>query len=116
MAQYEAIQFNTSKEPVSNDGSALTSASKSRAACRSSREDAADGASPVACPAIHYNRGPVQKGLAFRSTSSIGVVVRRGANGARMTQPPPSALADPGLVLVRGSDRPGFQDVRKVGS
>ena len=87
-----------------------------RAACRSSREDAADGASPVACPAIHYNRGPVQKGLAFRSTSSIGVVVRRGANGARMTQPPPSALADPGLVLVRGSDRPGFQDVRKVGS
>ena len=25
----------------------------------------------------------------------------------------PSALADPGLVLVRGPDRPGFQDERK---
>jgi phage terminase small subunit len=31
---------------------------------------------------------PTQKRLAFRSTSSIGVVVRRGANSARMTQPP----------------------------
>ncbi len=41
----------------------------------------------VAYPAIHY-LGPVQKGLAFRSASSIGVVVRRGANDARMTQPP----------------------------
>ena len=31
---------------------------------------------------------PMQEGLAFRSTSSIGVVVRRGANNPRMTQPP----------------------------
>ena len=30
----------------------------------------------------------VQEGLAFRSTTSIGVVVRRGANNPRMTQPP----------------------------
>jgi len=30
-----------------------------------------------------------------------------------VTQPPPSALPDPGLVLVRGSDRSGFQDERK---
>jgi hypothetical protein len=31
---------------------------------------------------------PMQEGLAFRSTSSIGVVVRRGANSPRMSQPP----------------------------
>ena len=30
-----------------------------------------------------------------------------------MTQPPPSTLADPGLVLVRGPDRPDLQDERK---
>ncbi len=30
-----------------------------------------------------------------------------------MTQPPPSALADPGLVLVRGPDRPDLQDEGK---
>jgi hypothetical protein len=30
---------------------------------------------------------PMQKGLAFRSKGSTGIVVRRGAN-ARMTQPP----------------------------
>jgi hypothetical protein len=39
----------------------------------------------------------------------MGVVVRRGAK-ARMTQPPHPALADPGLVLVRGPDHPDLQD------
>ena len=50
--------------------------------------------------------------LAFRSKGSIGVVVRRRAMSA-LTQPPLRLLADPGLVLVRGPDRSGFQDERR---
>ena len=48
---------------------------------------------------------PMQEGLAFRSKGSIGVVVWCGAK-ARVTQPPHRPTADPGLVLVRGPDRP----------
>jgi hypothetical protein len=46
---------------------------------------------------------PMQEGLAFRSKGSIGV-----ADGAASARDPtaPSAVADPGLVLVRGPDRP----------
>ena len=38
--------------------------------------------------------------------------VRRGARSAREPTAP-SALTNPGLVLVKGSDRPGLQDERK---
>jgi len=44
---------------------------------------------------------PAPKGLAFRRKGSIGVGDRRGAASAR-DPTAPSALADPGLVLVRG--------------
>ena len=55
---------------------------------------------------------PMQEGLAFRSKGSIGVAGRRGAASAR-DPTAPSALADPGLVLVRGPDRPDLWDERK---
>jgi hypothetical protein len=58
---------------------------------------------------------PMQEGLAFRSKGSIGVAVRRRARSAP-DPTAPSALADPGLVLVRGPDRPDLQDERRVGS
>ena len=54
----------------------------------------------------------MQEGLAFRSKGSIGVVVTCGARSAR-DPTAPSALADPGLVLVRDPDRPDLQDDRK---
>jgi len=52
--------------------------------------------------------GLVQKGLAFRSASSIAVALRRGASSAaqsaaRMTFSP-GDRADAGLALVRGLD------------
>jgi hypothetical protein len=54
----------------------------------------------------------LQKPLAFRSKGSIGVVIRRRAvSVSRPTAP--SAFADPGLVLVRGLDRSGFEDEGK---
>src|SRR5271165_7556325 len=55
---------------------------------------------------------PSQKRLAFRSKGSIGIAVRRGAASAR-DPTAPLALADPGLVLVRGPDRPRLLDERK---
>ena len=55
---------------------------------------------------------PSQKRLAFRSKGSIGIAVRRGAASAR-NPTAPLALADPGLVLVRGPDRPSLLDERK---
>jgi hypothetical protein len=53
-----------------------------------------------------------QKGLAFRSKGSIGVGVRRLALSAH-DPTAPSAFADPGLVLVRGSDGSSLRDDRK---
>jgi hypothetical protein len=44
-------------------------------------------------------RAPIQEGLAFRSKGSIGVVADRAASARDSTAP--SALTDPGLVLVR---------------
>ena len=54
---------------------------------------------------------PMQEGLAFRSKGSIGVTGRR--RGKRRDPTAPSAVADPGLVLVRGPDRSDLQDERK---
>jgi len=48
---------------------------------------------------------PMQEGLAFRSKGSIGVVADRAASARDPTAP--SALADPGLFLVR----PGLPDL-----
>ena len=56
---------------------------------------------------------PIQEGLAFRSKGSIGVVAGAASAGDPTA---PSALADPGLVLVRGPGRPDLQDEGKVGS
>jgi hypothetical protein len=53
----------------------------------------------------------MQEGLAFRSKGSTGVA--GSTRQARMTFPAPSALADPGLILVRGPDRPDLWDQRK---
>ena len=69
-----------------------------------------DGATPLSGHSLQL-RAP-QKRLAFRSKGRIGVVVSGAAN-ARMTQPPLSASTDPGLVLVRGPDRPDLWDERK---
>jgi Protein of unknown function (DUF3489) len=54
----------------------------------------------------------MQKGLALRSKGSIGVGVRRLAVSAH-DPTAPSALADPGLVLVKGSDGSSLRDDRK---
>ena len=54
----------------------------------------------------------MQEALAFRSKGSIAVAGRRGARSAR-DPTAPSALTDPGLVLVRGPDRPDLHDERK---
>ena len=53
----------------------------------------------------------MQKRLAFSSKGSIGIVVRRGAASAREPTAP-SALTDPGLVLVRVIVR-AYGDERK---
>ena len=47
---------------------------------------------------------PAQKGLAFRSASSIVSSSERGAHDAPSDPTAPSASADPGLVPVRGLD------------
>jgi hypothetical protein len=54
---------------------------------------------------------PVQEGLAFRSKGRIRVASRRAPSANDPTAP--SASTDPGLVLVRGPDRPDLQDERK---
>jgi hypothetical protein len=63
----------------------------------------------AAYPAIHYSCAPYagRTGFSFeRKHWCRWQTARR----ARVTQPPPSALADLGLVLVRGPDHPDLQD------
>jgi hypothetical protein len=74
----------------------------------------ADGVLPrltaaVVCWALHHNRGPLCRNdwlsVPFRALVSLSDATRI----LRAHDPTaPSALTDPGLVLVRGSDRPGF--------
>jgi hypothetical protein len=65
-----------------------------------------------AYPAIHYNCGPyaVRTGFSFERKHWC----RRQARRENANDPTaPSALTDPGLVLVRDSDRPSLRDDRK---
>ncbi len=52
---------------------------------------------------IHHNRAPCAERTGFPFDVEHCVLVRRGAPHAR-DPTAPSASADPGLVLVRGSD------------
>jgi hypothetical protein len=66
-------------------------------------------------PLIHYSCAPHagRTGFSFERKHWC----RRQARRKSANDPTaPSALADPGLVLVRGPDRPDLWDERKVGS
>jgi hypothetical protein len=61
---------------------------------------------------IHHNRALSAERTGLPSRVEHCVVVRRRAHDAG-DPTAPSASADPGLVPVRGSDRPGLRDERK---
>src|SRR5208282_921398 len=79
----------------------------------STQHQAATGNGSVAYPAIHCNRGPCAERTGF--PFDFEHWCRRQTRCERRAHDPtaPSALADPGLVLVRGSHRASLWDETK---
>ena len=62
---------------------------------------------------IHHNRASCAERTGFPFGVEHGVVVRRGAHDARVTQPPLRLQPIRGSSQWGGSDRPGLRDERK---